>query len=335
MSIELTRDNPWRPPDWRWQRASLLAAGELRRNRKFDDRHVQRLERFARTILTDDSPGTEERLASSDPGLFWAYRLFKQDEMSRKADLEARVIANQLPHLIAKRTGLMVEAVDAYELAFYDVRDKLEFTGYVLHTLLGTAMHRGLQERDYPLVWKYLAHTYGPYVFEAYLNQSVKAGKPRDASGVMSCLADAGFAALLRKQMMAATGVPLNQFTQTQVLDIYAKFVEINRAGGQGNTAGTDMLTKNVEAVLALMPLDIGPYTKPQVDGPMLSKYDASSEEMSTTRLLLAAQGQLSEDDGPQNLKYPEPNNYVRIADKSSGSNDSNAGSGDRAGGDG
>lgn len=332
LSIELTNANPWRPADWRWLRATGLAAGEIRRNRQHDDRHVRHLERFALAVAGDD-PEVLDRVAMQDPALFWAWQLSRQEELARRAEVEARILANEPAHMIASKTGIPEATILAYEWAFYDVRDKLPFKGYVLHTLIGTALHRGLQERDYPLVWKYLAYTFGTHVFESFLYQAVQPSKPRDAHGVKACLIDAGFMAVLRKQMLAGTIIPLNQFTQAQVLDVYAKFVEIDRtSGAASNASSSSTLIANVQAVLNLIPLDIGPYSKPTVDAPLMSLYDASSEEMTTPRLIAAARGQLADDDGPTEfLQYPEPTNHVRTDTNSGTSPDSGSGSDDRS----
>lgn len=328
MSIELTNRNPWRPADWRWQRALLIVSGDLRPNRMFDDRHVQNLTRFARQVFNDDRADARERLALKEPDLFWAYMLNVQDDIARRAEVEARVIANQPRSQMAVATGIPESTLLAYETNFYDVREKLGHNSYVLHTLVGTAMHRGIQERDYPLVWKYIAATFGVYAFEAFMKQAIQPSKPKDATGVRACFADAGYNALLRKQMLAATGIPLTQFTQTQVLEVYAKFVEMERVAGQNSAAGSSMIINNVQQVLAMLPLDIGTYAKPQVDTPALAAYDLSSEELSTPRLIAAARGVLPDDVGPMNLKYPEPLNHARTDNRSGTSGDAGAGSG-------
>jgi len=332
MSIELTNKNPWRPADWRWQRALLIVNGELRPNRTFDDRHVQTLTRFARQVFSDDRPDARERLALREPDLFWAYMLNVQDDPARRAEVEARIIANQPRGQIAVRTGIPESTLEAYETNFYDVRDKLIHSSYVLHTLVGTAMHRGIQERDYALVWKYIAFTHGVFAFEAMLTQSIQPGKPKDATGVRACFADAGHSDLLRKQMLAAKSVPLNQFTQIQVLEVYAKFVEMERVAGQNAGAGQNMIINNVQQVLAMLPLDVGIYAKPQVDSPALASYDLSSEELSTPQLIAAARGLLPDDEGPRNLKYPEPLNHARTDNASGTGSDVGAGPSDRTG---
>jgi hypothetical protein len=316
MTIELTNENPWRVPDWRWQRANLLATGALRQNRRFDDRHIQKLSRFATAVMGDTDQYAQERLAIADPALFWAYRLAIQDEPHRRGEVEARIIANQTPEEIAAKTGIPEATIKAYEIAFYDVRDKLIYGGYVLHTLIGTAIHRGIQERDYVLIWKFMAYTHGPVLLDAYVKQSVTPAKPKNANAVKACLADGGFGALLRKQYVAALTVPLNQFTQTQVLEVYAKFVEMERVGGQGAGSGSNTIVNNVQQVLALLPLDIGPYSTPRVNDSMMAKYDASSEELPTAQLIEAARGRLSDDSSPRNLKYPEPINHARTSNR-------------------
>jgi hypothetical protein len=275
---------------------------------------VLRLARFARAALDEEHPSDAAVMAERDPDLYWAYQLHRQEEPGRRADVESRIIGGEDDDTIAAKTGIPAEVVATYSHSFYDVREKLKYPGYVLHTLIGTALHRGLQERDYFVTWKYLAFTYGIHVFEAFLKQAIHATKPRDASGVRACLQDAGFSSLLRKQMLAATAIPVNQFTMPQILEVYAKFVEIDRKAGTDGAAASNTLLNNVQAVLNVLQLDIGIYAKPNIDAHALNDYDSGSAELPTRQLILAAQNRLGEAAGiPQNLKYPEPVNHARI----------------------
>lgn len=315
MTIELTKENPWRPGDWRWQRASLLAADEIARNRRLDDPVVVRLERFARAVLVAENPADATSLALREPDIYWAYQLYRQDDPARRSEVEARILGGESREAIAGKTGISVKMLAAYEDAFYDVRDKLPHRSYVLHTLIGTALHRGMQERDYPLIWKYLSFTHGVMVFEAFMHHAIQPTRPTDADGVRACLTDGGRNALLRKQWTAATTVPVNTFTQLDILKVYAEFLKHERDADKdgGGGGASNSIVNNIQAVIQMLPIDVGAFTKPRVDSPVMAKYDASSAELSTPQLMLAVQGRLPEEESePPKLTYPEPLSHAR-----------------------
>lgn len=305
---ELVRSCPWRPPDWRWLRASLLASGELKRNRQIDDAYVVNLARFAKLAPNAETPGDMSAIALRLPDVYWAYRLYSQEDPMRRAELEARVIGGESDEVIAVKMDYTLGMVRNYINGFYDVRDKLNKPNsdtYVLHTLIGPMLHRGMVEREYPTVWKYLAYVGGIAVFESYMGQSLKTDKPTDATGIRAWYKDASRDAMARKKMIAATTVPVNQFTQLQLLDVAAKFEEVDKDANPA--AATESVAATLQVVFENMPLDIGQFAQPRIYSDEMNSYDSSAAELPTRHLILAAQNRLTEvEEIPQDLAYPE-----------------------------
>lgn len=314
--VELSKKNPWRPPDWRWQRATLIALGEVPEAVRGTEPSVRRLAKFAQLAVEAEDEGARILLASKSPDMFWAYQLYGQEDPGPRAEIEARIMARQTLTEISQKTGVDVSILEKYAQHFFDVADKLDHPSYVIHSLIGSALHRGLQEREYATIWKYIAYKFGPVAFEAYMHQAVQPTQPRDPSGVQACFKDAGLGYLLRKQMIAALTIPLNQFTQPKILDTYMKLLEIDKmAGSDGGAGASSSLVANVQAVLNCLPdaLAIGSFAQPRIDAPLLSRYDDSPSELPTPLLLMAAQGhQVNTDDIPHDLEYPELPNHAR-----------------------
>jgi len=325
-SIELSPDNPWRPADWRWQRATRIAAGELRANRKFDDEHVTRAVRLARAV-TDETSATgtgQNVLANSDPTLFWAYNLKNTIAPAMRAEVEARVLAGDSDDEIRSRTGTTLGTLRTYEQLFFDVRDRLGCSAYVLHIVLGDELHRGsMSEKNYALLWKFFGYTYGPRMLDAIIGQAVAPYRPRTGAETKGALQDIGVGGMLRKQALSALTVPVNTFTQIDILQVYSKFVEIDRANGQARASmQPDSLLANIEAVLAVLPMDVGAFANLRVDSATLSKYDAGAGELNCRQLMLASQDLLPTDATDfDDLTYPEVNNHVQ-AQQGSGAED-------------
>jgi hypothetical protein len=308
VSIDLSRHNPWRPADWRWQRARKIAAGELRLSSRMDDKHVRRALRLARDVVDETTPAGQDAVANADPSLYWAYVLHRQSSPACRAEIEARIIAGEIEDELLRRVGVSHEVLQTYERVFFDVRDRLCTPAYVLNIIIGEAMHKGLSEKDYPTLWKFYGYTYGPRMLDSLIGQAIAPYKPRTAGEVKYAWQDDGIGSILRKQAIAARTVPVNMFTQLDILQVYSKFVEIDRAAGQDRASSQpESVLAGIEAMLKALPVDVGPYARLRVDSTTLSKYDAGAGELSAKQLLLAAQDIESVQDAEfETLTYPE-----------------------------
>jgi hypothetical protein len=151
---------PSRPPDWRWRRAVLLARGEDRR-RKWDDDWVAR----ARRSLA--SPGR----ADTDPAVSGARRL-RGGPPRRRWEVEARLLAGQADGEIAGRIGVEPEVVLAYERLFYEIREWLGCSDWIVFHAIGPGLRERSLAVDLETVWKSWAFHCGPLVLDALIESS-------------------------------------------------------------------------------------------------------------------------------------------------------------------
>ena len=296
--IDLSPENPWRAPDWCWQRAALLARNELQPSR-VDDRTVKRATKFLRSLDRSETAGDTQLLFNRDPALYWAHRLYQgQNEMySLRAELEARILANDNPERMSTVTGLSEQAIQNYEQMFFDVRSRLKCSGFILHVIIGTALHRGFTERDYQILWKFYGYTYGPDVLEALITQRI----PSDLQGTFR---DDEISSILRKSVLAARTVPVNTFTQMDLLNVRSKFLEVDKAQPTGGTnSAADMA--RIASVMETVVSAIGDFADDQGHSPIIREFDQSSSELTTVQLMQAAQGRLGNKLQPYNLTYP------------------------------
>jgi hypothetical protein len=94
------------------------------------------------------------------------------------AELEARVLCNSPPELIAERCGLTADVVRAFEAVFFDVRHLLEASGYIFHQVIGRPIIDGFSPDDMGCVWKFFAYLRGQHALEILLFVH-PGGKPR------------------------------------------------------------------------------------------------------------------------------------------------------------
>jgi len=310
--IDLTPENPWRPVDWRWQRALKLQGKEFRRNPRFDDTDITNAVRFIEAAQYSEGDRSRSTiLALRYPDMYWAVDMYKNADAAWRYEVEARILANESVSEISSRMDMRPGAMEIYERLFYDVRSRLRHSSYILHIAIGPALHKGLKESDYHLIWKYYAFTYGPRMLDAIIQQAIAPGRPRTADEVRGTFQDDGMASVLRKQALAARTVPINAFTQIDVMTVYSKFVEIERVTGQDRTVSTNTLMQNVQKMMGMLPLCVGAPGETDVDDNLVARYDRTATDLPTQQLLLAAAGQAPDPTYYDNLEYPEPINHA------------------------
>jgi len=307
MHIELSRANPYRPADWRWQRASLLANDELT-NSKLDDRDVKRAARAIRILL--QTPENEGTLAFRDPDLYWSYRIYQgqHEFIAIRAELEARILAGDTDENIGKKCHLSPGGLRAYRELFFDVADRLECSACILHVIIGTALYRGYREQDINVFWKYYGYTYGVPVLEALITQVITPERAESSDDVARILQADCDSNILRKAAAASRTIRVNDFNAIDILNLVQKAKEIDKlAGGSGPNVGVD--TAGLERILESVRFAIGEYAQDTIDVEVINRYDQSSSELTTQQLMAAATNNLPNNlETPPNLSYPELN---------------------------
>ena len=298
------KDNPRRPADWRWQRASSMVEDGERLSRKRDDEWTRKSVHFLRAFDNCETDAHRRALAESDSDMYWAYDIYQAEGDPTRIELEARLLAHDDYENISKSLCLPVKAIEAYEQVFFNVADRYENSGYIFHQIIGRAMHRGLSEREFEALWKLYGYLYGPHMLESLISQSVDVRKPQNAKAVEAAWRDDGKHSLLRKQAIAARTIPVNNFTQSEILSLYAKFVEVEKGMNISQTEST--IVANIEAMVSSLPWGVGRRVT-GVDAPAVAAHDANAAELRDEEMLQLAVGEVPADmDDIANLSFPE-----------------------------
>jgi hypothetical protein len=209
LATRLLRGNPFRPLDWRWQRADQLLEPGVRRRRR-DDPWVIRA-RGHRAALARGHAG----VSGDDPSVYGAYRLWRGLPRPRW-ELEARLLAGQTDHEIAARMGLEADTIGAYEVLFYSVRDGLGATDWI-YVVIGLRPDQALDPGDAERIVKLYAYHHGPGVFDALLGSVFTDGRPP---------ADPRLADLLRLSIAVQT-IQVTAENAPDVIRLYLLAVEL------------------------------------------------------------------------------------------------------------
>ena len=95
--------------------------------------------------------------------MFWPHNLYHDAANQRtRFAIEARLLARQTNREIAFHEGCAEEYVEVYEAVYFNVRERLRYRDCIVNTVFREAASRGIQGRDYDLVWKLAGYFHGP-----------------------------------------------------------------------------------------------------------------------------------------------------------------------------
>lgn len=166
---ESQRYNPIRSVDWRWQRAMRLTENHKRLTHRLDDNETLAAAKFIRASGRCQTDKENARLATKMPSVA-AAQAIHVSEPARRIEIQMRLLAGQSPAEIAERLGCATASIDMYEALFYNVRDRLEATFYILGCAIGwqaiTPSHKAMEAEA---AIKMIAYFGGPVILDAIL----------------------------------------------------------------------------------------------------------------------------------------------------------------------
>lgn len=302
------RQSPRRSPHWPWLRAVQIDRGGRAASRKIDGvagfRNIRRALRLKRHFdRAGNNPEKMYALMLRDSGLFWAHSLWLDDKAPTRWTIEARIIAGETNAEIAQKLGTEEDVIAAYADVFFDVRDKLENLDYVVSVILADAVTRGLQERQYDLLWKMVAFQGGTHALNAILSRFISISKPRSPDEVAGFFQDSAINSVKYKAAIATMTVPVNTHTQLALIDSFVKYVEVERTTDNATKAQNSII-ENIGAMLRSMPIRIG--TKLESRENKLLPYDDSAAELRGDEIMTVVSGGAIENaEAIQQLKFP------------------------------
>lgn len=278
--------DPFKAPDWRWQRARWLRERGRYVRKSVDDKQTAVAKRFQAEMEKSRDDLDEARLAEKYPGVYHATRIFRRDDMDTRWSLEARVLGRQDPEGIARKCRTTPEVVRWYESLFFDVRDELEHTDYIVNVVMGRAAHMGVAERHYDLIWKLYAFAHGHVILESQVTKFTNPTLITREDQVDAVYTQGHRSNTARKVHLSSLTLPV-AYNQQIFMEAHAKLLDIEKNSAAGPGADS-LVTQNVHAMLTSLKFAVA--TDP-VDAPGLGHYDGESAEPRAHELLAMALG--------------------------------------------
>ncbi len=158
--------NPFRPPDWRWQRAhDLVTAGRYYSRKRDDDETgvaVQYLREQLRSVTRHAREVTLQKFAFvSEAEALW------NSATLRRLELESRILAGQSDVAAGDAMEAFAPTVQAYQDLFFDVRRSLRAHIYLIDVVLGA------NRKEEPPEWRFArwdAWQFGPEALALWLH---------------------------------------------------------------------------------------------------------------------------------------------------------------------
>lgn len=307
--IAFVASNPWRVPQWRWMRAvNILEGGPettARRDTPEGCKWIRRAKHFKTALDEARHEQQQLSLALEQPDLFWAYYAFSNPMLPARWAIEAHLLARETNREIAFRNGCDELVVEAYEALFFNVREKINHREYVVTSVFGDAVQRGLNERQYDLLWKLFGYAGGPHVLDSLISKlptGLWASRP---DNVASFFQDVAIDMMKKKAAVAALTVPVNSSTHLHLIEAFVKYVEVERTTDSMGKA-QDQILANISALLSGMPFKMGNHVGAHDDNP-IAEYDRTSVELRNDELVVVAAGHsLPGQAMLQDLTFPE-----------------------------
>ncbi len=283
-----SKHDPFRPTNWRWERARWLREhGKYSRKACDDD-----LTHLAKKFQTERARCSNDldlmRLEQKLPGVFHAAEIHAREERDVRWTIEAFLLSGTPIPVIAERSATSPEVIWWYEKLFFNVLPFLTARYYITNVVIGTAVHHGLNDREYDLLWKLFGYHGETHVLDFLVTTFCQSQTPPDGpEGVAAYLNDDGRLTVKRKSAIASRLLPLhNSFSLQIILEHHSKMLEIEKAGPGGG--GSDALMEIVGSMMSSLGGHDGrgggilyAGNKPRyVDTPALEQYDVQAAEL-------------------------------------------------------
>lgn len=236
--------------DWRWRRVMALRK-EGKTPTDADDKYIWRGYQFGKDM--DDCDGSDTAMFSVTMKHRDVARAcsLSTNKGARKYYLEALSLCKDADEQrIATYMGETLIMVRNYQKLFFDVRDKLESTGYICSRIMEPALIQNIQDcKDPNIAWK-VAALFGGFdaVRVCWENQDT-------TSKTMNYFKRSGFASMMKNFSMGQFLMPVNKFNAHIIADQVIRLAEIEAnnlaaRGAQGiETERVDMLKQIMGAM--------------------------------------------------------------------------------------
>ena len=257
--------NPFEPLDRRWLRANYLINRGGCLSPVHDDHWVAQAVAFLTALAECHGDEEHAQLATEMPAIYQAHQLHACEPPLLRWAVEARILAREPFDAIARKCGLLAEAVMAYEALFFAVVDKLDADTWVACRVMGEKAFYGLTEQDLGVWWAMAGYGLGPLILDRLIHVLPRQTEPVTAEQLDGALDHHAAAQLLDRRMLAAHLLPVTPANAAQVLLLGAQLEVLKQQSVARPAAPVDRQTP-LQAVEDKLLAGLGtpaPTTKP------------------------------------------------------------------------
>ena len=168
-AMYLLSESPFRPVDWRWRLAQRSLVQQMPLRPELADPWVLRIKMHLQSGHEVPESRVSQGETSIDRVLAEAASIRFAADPLIGGELEAWILTGEPRSALAEVTGYEVPVIEAYEKCFYDVRPKLDASGYVNQILIGPGLRYGFHLDDLAPIWKLIAYHRGRYTLAVTL----------------------------------------------------------------------------------------------------------------------------------------------------------------------
>lgn len=308
-------DHPYRPTNWRWERARLLKEyGRAVPGQDKDDEYTRIASRFR---VAKEKCKTEIdifKLYEKYPKVASAYEIWDEETVAiqgranpMRYEIEARILAREPLEAISKKSKINLDVLEWYEKLFFNVLDRIENHMYIMHIVIGDAAQRGMSDREYSVLWKLYAYIRGPHMLD-FLISTFADWKFVDKGQAEKALVDDHRSTMKRKAALASRMISLNGHTQDRLIELHTRIVEIEKSTELNSSVGSEAVNANIQVMLSHLPLLVGQQVSSDSRADLLKPYAKLPGELRAHEMLNLTADIPVDIKQLEHFKYPEPN---------------------------
>jgi hypothetical protein len=308
--IDFERFNPFRTPDWRFERVLQMVDRfpNPGRSTRRDDEYIKGLRQFILRYRNSDEIG-RRRLINENPGLYFAWIIHEraEEDFETMTMIECRILAGQPDEEICDDAHTIPEAIHWYERLFFNVRDRLGAHDWILKHVLVPAIRRSreaaearagdgpvrvpLAEPMFDATLRWFAYFSGRHVFDAMLSGFRRGMFVASQDGVSDYLVNHSFTNFKLRTSQSAGYFEVNKYNVMELFQTLLRVVEIERSADTAEQA-QNLIHVNIGAMLKGLPWAVGDEGEKNFAGTPVAAADREASELRDDELLLLSSGQ-------------------------------------------
>lgn len=290
--LDAVKYSPYRPVRWRYDRVLDLLEGPGSRRRMpttpSDDEWITEAYAFMRKWdkfgQLDSQEETEERrrgLVNQNFFMYQAYEVASKDDGDKmKGEIEARILANQTNSDIAAKIGMFPDSIEWYERVFFNVRDRLNNSGYIISNVIGPLVSAGFESATVEMSAKFFGYVYRneQLVEQLLTGINTHISPPGEGQDTLAFL-DATVENMVETLVLRTAQIMQpNKFDAKELLIVWKDLMSLRRQASGADMSRTN-IEENVSAFLGSISWAVGRDRQQLLDaGPLAGYADKDAE---------------------------------------------------------